>query len=130
MKSSLALVIEQLLLLEPFRELHFGVVLLSVTVFSPLPLLLSVVPVAAGALVLDAVVVVVVIVVGTLAVALPALAASRTEPGGGDVCRGVNSELNGTSGITKSSSFTTTCLFTTKAPTFIVSLSDFEFSSL
>ncbi|KYN02391.1 hypothetical protein ALC62_06771 [Cyphomyrmex costatus] len=47
---------------------------------------------------------------------------STSDIGGGDVCLGVNSELNGTSGITRSSSLTMTGLFITNAPTLMVSL--------
>ncbi|KYN43108.1 hypothetical protein ALC56_02483, partial [Trachymyrmex septentrionalis] len=47
---------------------------------------------------------------------------STSDIGGGDVCLGVNSELNGTSGITRSSSLTITGLFITNAPTLMVSL--------
>lgn len=122
MKSSLALVIEQLLRLDPFLELHFDVVL-SILVFS-FPLLQS-----------DAthvpLLVVVVTVVGAVVATIPGeFVVSFSEPGGDDVCFGVNKELNGTSGITKSSSLTTTCLFITNAPTLIVSLRDFDVSSL
>lgn len=55
---------------------------------------------------------------------------SAAETGGGEVCLGVNKELKGTSGITKSSSLTVTGLLTTNAPTLIVSLRDLDFSSL
>lgn len=103
-KSSLALVIEQLLLLDPFWDAHFVLSLVSLSLF---PLLLSVV---------------------TAAIAV--LLGSTSDIGGGDVCLGVNSELNGTSGITRSSSLTMTGLFITNAPTLMVSLSDFDVSSL
>jgi len=106
-KSSLALVIEQLLLLDPFWDAHFEV-MLSLLSLSLFPLLLSVVIAA-----------IVVFVLG-----------STSDIGGGDVCLGVNSELNGTSGITRSSSLTMTGLFITNAPTLMVSLSDFDVSSL
>lgn len=106
-KSSLALVIEQLLLLDPFWDAHFEVVL-SLLSLSLFPLLLSVVTA-----------VIVVFVLG-----------STNDIGGGDVCLGVNSELNGTSGITRSSSLTMTGLFITNAPTLMVSLNDFDVSSL
>lgn len=104
----MALVIEQLLLLDPFWELHFDVVLSFVSL-SLFPLLLS------AAIIVDAVFVLVV---------------SATEAGGGEVCLGVSKELKGTSGITKSSSLTVTGLLTTNAPTLMVSLSDFDVSSL
>lgn len=104
-KSSLALVIEQLLLLDPFWDAHF--VVLSLVSLSLFPLLLSVV-----------------------SAAIAVLLGSTNDIGGGDVCLGVNSELNGTSGITRSSSLTMTGLFNTNAPTLIVSLSDFDVSSL
>jgi len=107
-KSSLALVIEQLLRLEPFWDAHFEVVL-SLLIFSLFPLLLSV---AAAAIV-------VFVFVG-----------STSDTAGGDVCLGVNKELNGTSGITRSSSLTMTGLFMTNAPTLIVSLREFDVSSL
>lgn len=106
-KSSLALVIEQLLLLDPFWDAHFEVVL-SLLSLSLFPLLLSVVIVAIGVFVLG----------------------STNDIGGGDVCLGVNRELNGTSGITRSSSLTMTGLFNTNAPTLMVSLSDLDVSSL
>lgn len=57
-------------------------------------------------------------------------AGSTNDIEGGDVCLGVNSELNGTSGITRSSSLTMTGLFITKAPTLMVSLRDLDVSSL
>lgn len=104
-KSSLALVIEQLLLLDPFWEAHFEVVL-SLLSFSLFPLLLSVV------------------------IAVFVFGGFISDTGGGDVCFGVNKELNGTSGITRSSSLTITGLFITNAPTLIVSLRDFDVSSL
>lgn len=106
-KSSLALVIEQLLLLDPFWDAHFEVVL-SLLSLSLFPLLLSVVIAAIGVFVLG----------------------STNDIGGGDVCLGVNRELNGTSGITRSSSLTMTGLFNTNAPTLMVSLSDLDVSSL
>lgn len=106
-KSSLALVIEQLLLLDPFWDAHFEVVL-SLLSLSLFPLLLSVVTAAIAVFVLG----------------------STNDIGGGDVCLGVNSELKGTSGITRSSSLTMTGLFITNAPTLMVSLSDFDVSSL
>lgn len=109
MKSSFALVIEQLLLLDSFWELDFEVVF-SFDSLSLLPLLLSVA--AAGA------------------VTFFVFIASAREPGGGEVCRGVSKELNGTSGITKSPSLTIGGLLITNAPTFIVSLKDLEVSSL
>lgn len=105
-KSSLALVIEQLLLLDPFWDVHF--VALSLVSLSLFPLLLSVVTAAIAVFVLG----------------------STSDIGGGDVCLGVNSELNGTSGITRSSSLTMTGLFNTNAPTLMVSLNDFDVSSL
>lgn len=104
-KSSLALVIEQLLLLDPFWDAHFEVVL-SLLNLSLFPLLLSVV------------------------IAAIAVFVSTNDIGGGDVCLGVNRELNGTSGITRSSSLTMTGLFITNAPTLMVSLSDLDVSSL
>lgn len=107
-KSSLALVIEQLLLLDPFWEAHFEVVL-SLTSLSLFPLLLSVAAAAAAVFV---------------------FVGSTSDAGGGDVCLGVNRELNGTSGITRSSSLTMTGLFTTNAPTLMVSLRDLDVSSL
>lgn len=107
-KSSLALVIEQLLLLDPFWEAHFEVVL-SLLSFSLFPLLLS---------------------VAAVAVAVFVFGGFISDTGGGDVCFGVNKELNGTSGITRSSSLTITGLFITNAPTLIVSLRDFDVSSL
>ena len=122
MKSSWALAIEQLLLLDAVAELHFGIAR-SFAALSLVPILPSVVPVPAGALVVDAVVVVAVVSdVVTLA--------ERVVLGGGVNFRGVNNALNGTSGIGKSSSFSTTVLFATNAPIFIVSLRDFERSSL
>lgn len=105
-KSSLALVIEQLLLLDPFWDAHF--VVLSLVSLSLFPLLLSVVTAVIAVFVLG----------------------STSDIGGGDVCLGVNSELNGTSGITRSSSLTMTGLFITNAPTLMVSLRDFDVSSL
>lgn len=113
MKSSLALVIEQLLRLEPFCELHLHVAL-SFDTFSVFPLLLFVVVVVS----------VVVPIVGTVVESVPDVGK------GGEFCLELNNELNGTSGITKSSSFTTICLFKTNAPTLIVSLNDFDVSSL
>lgn len=65
-----------------------------------------------------------------IVVAVFVLVVSATETGGGEVCLGVSKELKGTSGITKSSSLTVTGLLTTNAPTLIVSLSDFDVSSL
>lgn len=115
MKSSFALVIEQLLRLEPFCELHLHVAL-SFDVFSVFPLLLSVAAVSV-----------------VVPVAGPVVNVVESVPdvgNGGEFCLELNNELNGTSGITKSSSFTTTCLFRTNAPTLIVSLSDFDVSSL
>lgn len=106
-KSSLALVIEQLLLLDPFWDPHFEAVL-SLMSLSLFPLLLSV----------TAATIAVFVFVGS------------SDTGGGDVCLGVSRELNGTSGITRSSSLTMTGLFTTNAPTLMVSLRDLEVSSL
>lgn len=108
MKSSLALVTEQLLRLEPLRELHFGVA------FSGFSKLESPVEPATGVVVAAAFV----------------LVGSTIEPGGGEVWRGVSNELKGTSGMGRSSLLTITGLLTTKAPSLIVSLRDFEFSSL
>lgn len=68
--------------------------------------------------------------VAMIVVAVFVLVVSATETGGGEVCLGVSKELKGTSGITKSSSLTVTGLLTTNAPTLIVSLSDFDVSSL
>lgn len=107
-KSSLALAIEQLLLLDPFCELHFDVALSFVSL-SLFPLLLSVV---------------------IFVVAVFVHVVSAAETGGGEVCLGASKELKGTSGITKFSSLTVTGLLTTNAPTLIVSLRDFEVSSL
>ena len=115
MKSSLALVTEQLLLLDPFCELPFEIVF-SFGTLSLFPLLLS--ASFGGAVTADVPLVNVVesvVVIGS---------------GGEEFCLGVSNALNGASGIIKSSSLTTICLFSTKAPTFIVSLSDFEISSL
>lgn len=132
MKSSLALVIEQLLRRDPFLELHLDVVLSWQLILS-FPLLQSVVIQALVFVVVtltDAVGGVDVVTVVVVVTQTGELVVSFNEPGGDDVCLGVNNELNGTSGITKSSSLTITCLLITKAPTFIVSLSDFDVSSL
>lgn len=64
-------------------------------------------------------------------VTVSVLASLSTDSGGDDcVCLGVSSEENGTSGITKSSSLTFTCLFVTKAPILMVLVNDFEPLSL
>lgn len=105
MKSSLALIIEQLLRLEPFCELHLGVE------FPFVVLSLSVCDGAGAAL-------------------AGAVCGSAVGTGGGEVWRGVNKELNGTSGMTKSSSLTVTGLLTANAPTLIVSLNEVLLSSL
>lgn len=138
MKSSLALVIEQLLLLDPFLELHLDVALpidddlsllpLFVSKLAPTTLLNGVhvrTEVAAVAELTGAVEAVVVAEVD-----VGGLGLSGMSPRGGDVCLGVNNALNGTSGITKSSSLTTTLLLTTNAPTLMVSLNDLDISSL
>lgn len=130
MKSSLALLMEQLLRLDPFLELHFEVIL-STADFSLFPLLLSVTaPTAGVAAMLAEVVPTMVAVAAEVVAAGGPLIVSGVRPRGGEVCLGVKSELNGTSGITRSSSFGTNCLLTTKAPTLIVSLNDFDTSSL
>lgn len=128
---------EQLLRLDPFLELHLDVALSIVDDLSLFPLLVSkVAPTTLlnGVLVITEVAAVPVVKAETdvvvAVVDVGGFDMSGIRPRGGDVCLGVNNELNGTSGITKSCSFTTTCLLTTKAPTLIVSLNDFDISSL